>query len=73
MLDTGDRELASRDPVIASPRGDLPYSALLTAQRWHAAFHYRQLTLFLTGRGPTVSESLALDRFAGLTLPAEVF
>lgn len=73
VLDTGDRELAGRDPIIASPRGDLPYSSLLTAQRWHAAFHYRQLTLFLTGRGPTLSASLALDRFAGLTLPAEVF
>ncbi len=73
VLETGDQQLASPDPIIASPRGDLSYSALLTAQRWHAAFHYRQLTLFLTGRGPTLSETLALDRFVGLALPAEVF
>ncbi|MGQ0550403.1 MAG: hypothetical protein ACT4PY_12135 [Armatimonadota bacterium] len=73
VLETGDRELASRDPVIESPRGALPYSALLSAQRWHAAFHYRQLIIFLTGEGLTLSEPLALDRFADLTLPAEVF
>lgn len=73
VLETGDQELASRDPIIETPRGALPYSALLSAQRWHAAFHYRQLTIFLTGEGVTVAEPLALDRFADLTLPAEVF
>jgi hypothetical protein len=38
----GDR-LGSRDPVVSSLRGDVAFSALLSFQRWHAAYHYRQL------------------------------
>jgi hypothetical protein len=42
-----EHELASRDPVVASLRGDLRYSELLESQEWHVEFHQRQLEAFL--------------------------
>jgi len=41
-------ELESRDPVIASLRGELRYSELLESQVWHVEFHQRQLEAFLS-------------------------
>ena len=67
MLEAGD-ELARRDPVVASPRGDVPFSTLLSFQRWHAAFHYRQLVELLRP-----DERLDLAAFEDLGLPSDVF
>lgn len=39
-----EEDLGERDPLIRTPRGELPYSALLASQRTHAEFHYRELT-----------------------------
>jgi hypothetical protein len=36
-------ELGEGDPVISSPRGDVPWSTLLDTQRNHVAFHLAQL------------------------------
>jgi hypothetical protein len=44
-------ELGRRDPVVSSPRGDVPYSTLLDTQRGHAAFHLEQLVAFLDEQG----------------------
>jgi hypothetical protein len=66
-------DLEARDPLVSSPRGKLPYSTLLAAQRWHAAFHYRQLRVFLEGSGRTPSNPLPAEALAALELPAEVF
>jgi hypothetical protein len=46
---------------------------LLASQRWHAAFHYRQLLVFLEGRGNDVSGALPLESLHDLDLPREVF
>lgn len=72
LLETGD-ELDARDPAVASPRGTVAYSTLLTAQRWHAAFHYRQLRVFLEREGIETVDVLALEALGDLGLPAEVF
>jgi hypothetical protein len=49
VLEHGE-ELGRRDPVVSSPRGDVPFSALLDSQRNHAAFHLEQLVAFLGER-----------------------
>ena len=72
LLDAG-AELDERDPQVRSPRGTLAYSTLLTSQRWHAAFHYRQVTVFLAARDiglPTALPPEALEPFG---LPREVY
>jgi hypothetical protein len=60
-----DREdLDASDPPVSSPRGPLRFSALVSFQRWHAAYHHRQLVHVLGG------EPVELD---DLVLPREVF
>ncbi len=63
-----ETELAGRDPQVASPRGQVSYSTLLDFQRWHAAFHYRQVLAVLD-----IAGTLPLASFADLNLPAAVF
>ena len=53
------------DPVVESPRGPVSFSALVSFQRWHAAYHYRQLVHVLG-----VEAAPVLD---GLALPLDVF
>jgi hypothetical protein len=58
---------------VASPRGEIAWSALVSSQRWHAAFHLRQLELFLELEGLPRASTLSLESLAGLDLPAEVW
>ena len=67
-----DPELAREDRHVDSPRGEIAFSNLLEQQRWHAAFHYRQITTFLVSRGQEV-RSLDLAGFVGVDLPEDVF
>jgi hypothetical protein len=59
------------DTVVATPRGELEFSALVASQRWHAAYHYRQLVEFLRRRGAAVPGSV--DLAASMGLPDDVF
>ncbi len=68
---TGDLERPGL--TVASPRGPLAWNDLLDHQRWHAAFHYRQLIAFLDARGRPRPAALPLELLAGLELPDEVF
>ena len=61
-------DLSGRDPQVDSPRGSLTYANLLASQRFHAAFHYRQLLAVLD-----VSDPLPLASLGELGLPPEVF
>ena len=70
---TVHHDLLARDPDVDSPRGRVTYRTLLDSQRWHAAFHYRQLLAFLEGRGRDLDGALALASLRDLELPAEVF
>jgi hypothetical protein len=58
---------------VSSPRGDLLLGNLLLSQRWHAAFHYRQITAFLSTHGVFAEGALRVESLAGLELPPEVF
>lgn len=58
-------ELGMHDPVITSPRGDARFSVVLDSQRWHAAYHLRQLE--------HVTGARLLPSLGALALPAEVF
>jgi hypothetical protein len=60
-------DVAARDPAVATSRGLVSFSALVSFQRWHAAYHYRQLVEVLGVDG------LDLAAFEGLTLPRDVF
>jgi hypothetical protein len=53
------------DPVVESLRGRVLFSALVSFQRWHAAYHYRQLVHVLGVEAAPV--------FRGLALPLDVF
>jgi transposase len=62
-----NEHLAGGDRVVESPRGQMRFSALVSFQRWHAAYHYRQLVHVLGRERPDLA---AVD---DLVLPREVF
>jgi hypothetical protein len=70
-----DREaqLGARDPNVETPRGRVTYRVLLDSQRWHAAFHYRQLLAFLESGGHEVTGALSLTSVRDLKLSPEIF
>jgi len=61
----GHELLAGDDRNVASPRGSVRFSALVSFQRWHAAYHYRQVAHILRAE-----DRLRLE---GLVLPRDVF
>jgi hypothetical protein len=70
-----DERCGTLDPllVVGTPRGELTLAALLGAQRWHAAFHYRQLVDFLEENRVLSTAPLPLDRLDGLDLPVDLY
>ena len=58
---------------VSTPRGEIDVTTLLVAQRWHAAFHYRQLKVFLASRGSGLPGSFRIEALADLELPEEAF
>lgn len=72
-LRESESDLLARDPDITSPRGCVTFANLLDSQRWHAAFHYRQLLAVLDGRGYDLTAARSLGSLDGLRLPAEIF
>jgi hypothetical protein len=68
-----DDALAGRDPRVSSPRGEVPFSDVLASQRWHAAYHYRQVVEFLRLQESPLSDVLAVERLAAFGLPAEIY
>jgi hypothetical protein len=73
FVSTNEAALDDEWRVLSSPRGRLEWGPLVSSQRWHAAFHYRQLVEFARLRGvarpPGVLELETLE----LELPEEVF
>ena len=73
ILTDEEEQLPVHDPQVHSPRGDMSFSALVEYQRWHAAFHYRQLLAFLEGRGENLTGALSLSSLGDLNLPPEIY
>ena len=71
VLDTAE-EIRGNDRQVEGPRGEIGFSHLLEQQRWHAAFHYRQVVDFLGSHGLSPA-SIDLAGFAGLELPDELY
>lgn len=72
LTELGD-DVGRRNPEVSAGAERLSFGALLDAQRFHAAFHYRQITTFLAGRAPIDVQPLQLHRLVGLDLPEAVF
>jgi hypothetical protein len=66
-------ELDQRSPPVASSRGDVTFAALLEYQRWHAAFHYRQMVEFLRAEGIVLPAAFKVESLTDLELPESVF
>jgi hypothetical protein len=66
-------ELDRRDPPVASSRGHVNFGALLEYQRWHAAFHYRQMVEFLRAEGVVLPAAFKVESLTDLDLPESVF
>lgn len=64
--------LATDDPWIGTPRGRMRYSELLGHQRWHLAFHQRQVVGYLESLGLELPEERALPTRLGVDLPEVV-
>jgi hypothetical protein len=74
FLAVNEPDLEDPRRPISSPRGELEWGPFVSSQRWHAAFHYRQLVAFAELRGVRRPQgALELSTFAGLELPSEVF
>jgi hypothetical protein len=58
---------------LATPRGPITWANLIAQQRWHAAFHYRQLLAVLDGADCPAAHPYHLGGLAGLDLPDAVF
>ena len=72
FLTDEEEQLAVHDPEVHSPRGDMSFSALVEYQRWHAAFHYRQLRAFCRGESIDLPPDV-LASVPDLGLPDAVF
>lgn len=73
FMEEHGEELSRQDPLVRSNRGDAPFSVVLASQRWHAAFHHRQLVVFLGAEGLDLSDALDVGELADLELPQEVY
>jgi hypothetical protein len=66
--------LAQPARALDSPRGVLEWGPLVTSQRWHAAFHYRQVSAFLElSEVPLPSGAPPLETLVDIDLPEDVF
>jgi hypothetical protein len=73
FLGEHEAALADASRQIRSPRGTIAFPDLVAQQRWHAAFHYRQVLAHLDASGERVDRRVPLERLTGLDLPAAVF
>jgi hypothetical protein len=71
LMETGEE--LEEDPEIESNRGTVPYSDILRSQKWHAAFHHRQIVAFLRSEGVGLEGALDVEAFEDLELPREIY
>ena len=71
LMETGEE--LGEDPEIESNRGMVPYSVIVRSQKWHAAFHHRQIVAFLRSEGVGLEGALDVEAFEDLELPREIY
>ncbi len=71
LMEKGDE--LEEGPEIESSRGRVPYPVILRSQRWHAAFHHRQVVDFLRSQGVELEGALDVEGFQDLDLPREIY
>ncbi len=54
-------------------RGTVQHSVVLTAQRWHCAFHHRQLVDFLRTHGLDMTNALDVELFSDIELAPNIY
>ena len=69
----GDRLADDLPGRLDTPAARSRFADLLAQQRWHAAFHYRQLVAHREETGRRSTSPFAVHRLVGLDLPLEVF
>lgn len=72
MLSESER-LEKSNRSVTSPRGDVTFSSLLASQRWHCAFHYRQMVHFLAPKGLVLPGAFQVESPTDIDLPETVF
>lgn len=69
-----DEELQGDGPEIDTPRGRVTFNVIVAGQRFHAAWHYRQIVDHLRLGRFEVKEPLDVEAIsADLTLPAYIY
>lgn len=66
-------ELAEADHMVSGPRGELTYAALLESQRWHAAWHHRQVDDHCRRRGAATPNPLSASLSGAVGLPSYIY
>ncbi|MPZ89873.1 MAG: hypothetical protein GEU81_17850 [Nitriliruptorales bacterium] len=72
LAEEGDR-LVEHDPDLRSNRGEMTFSTLLVAQRFHAAFHYRQMLDHFAREGVAHKDPLPEALVKAIGLPANLY
>jgi len=72
LLDRQD-DLRTSDPAVETVKGTVPFTLVLTAQRYHSAAHHRQLVHHLRAQGWPLTAALAVETLPDLDLAPEVF
>ncbi len=66
-------ELADPARMSTGPQGELTFTALLEAQRWHAAWHHRQVVDHSRRQGRLNIPDLPVPLMADIRLPADIY
>jgi hypothetical protein len=59
--------------AVSGPRGDLTYAALLESQRWHAAWHHRQVNDHCRRQGLDTLSQLPASLVEDVDLPDYIY
>jgi hypothetical protein len=72
LLEHGE-DLGEGTRTSRGPQGELSFSALLEAQRWHAAWHHRQVVDHCRRQGLPHGPELPEALLADVQLPADIY
>lgn len=69
-----EEELQGEGPFTHTIRGDVTYNVILNGQRWHAAWHHRQIVDHLRAGGKDIGVPLDVEMLAeDMKLPVTIY